>query len=229
MTVGDDRRRGARDPRARAKGAEREERVAELLAQVGLRPSTCDRYPHEFSGGQRQRIGIARALAVEPEFIVCDEPISALDVSIQAQIVNLLKDLQEELGLTYLFISHDLEVVEHISDRVAVMYLGRIVELAPSQELYREPAAPVHARAAVRDPGPRSGARSAARIVLEGDVPSPIDPPTGCPFHPRCPVALPTCGVASDPDSCGRRCTTSRRASLRPANSSRTAPEEVHP
>jgi oligopeptide/dipeptide ABC transporter ATP-binding protein len=166
------------------------EMLADLLAKVGLRPEQLDRYPHEFSGGQRQRIGIARALAVKPDFIVCDEPISALDVSIQAQIVNLLLELQESMGLSYLFISHDLKVVEHVSHHVAVMYLGHIVEQATAPEIYDHPRHPytraLLAAAPVPDP-----AKKRLRVLLEGDLPSPIDPPTGCSFHPRCPRMLP--------------------------------------
>jgi len=166
---------------------EREARVQELLAKVGLRPEAATRYPHEFSGGQRQRVGIARALAVRPRFIVCDEPISALDVSIQAQIVNLLQDLQQAEQLTYLFISHDLKIVQHVCDRVAVMYLGRIVELAEARTLYREPKHPY--TQALLSAVPRvDAAGKRERIILQGDVPSPLAPPPGCAFHPRCPV-----------------------------------------
>jgi oligopeptide/dipeptide ABC transporter ATP-binding protein len=173
---------------------QREARVQELLAKVGLRPEAARRYPHEFSGGQRQRIGIARALAVQPRFIVCDEPISALDVSIQAQIVNLLQDLQKAEELTYLFISHDLKIVQHVCDRVAVMYLGRIVELAEAKTLYREPKHPYTQAllSAVPQVNPKTRRE---RIILQGDVPSPLAPPPGCPFHPRCPVK-------NKPDAC---------------------------
>ncbi len=171
---------------------QRRDRVAELMEKVGLSPAHLNRYPHEFSGGQRQRIGIARALALDPKFIICDEPVSALDVSIQSQIINLLQDLQEQMNLTYLFIAHDLAVVEHISDFVAVMYLGRIVEYADRDTLYANPVHP-YTRAllsAIPEPTPN---KDKQRIVLGGEVPSPSNPPSGCPFHPRCPLAEEQC------------------------------------
>lgn len=187
MTIGDTVAEPIEIHGLAASRVERRERVAVLLEKVGLRPDAAARYPHEFSGGQRQRVGIARALAVEPRFIVCDEPISALDVSIQAQIVNLLQDLQKAEKLTYLFISHDLRIVQHVCDRVAVMYLGRVVELARAADLYSAPKHPYTQAllSAVPVPNPRA---KPERIILSGDVPSPIRPPAGCPFHPRCPV-----------------------------------------
>ena len=202
---------GALDPRMRVRniiaepllthnivgrGAELRKRVSELLDMVGLLPAMAERYPHEFSGGQRQRIGIARALALSPSLIVCDEPVSALDVSIQAQIINLLQDLQHSLNLTYLFIAHDLAVVRHISNRILVMYLGKIVEVASRADLYKRPMHPYTKAllSAIPVPSPDVEAQRGHEL-LEGEVPSPINPPSGCPFHPRCQSAMPDCAI----------------------------------
>jgi oligopeptide/dipeptide ABC transporter ATP-binding protein len=195
MTVGDTIREVLKVHRL-AKGKAAEARVRELLETVGLSPAHADRYPHEFSGGQRQRIGIARALSVEPDFIVCDEPVSALDVSVQAQVLNLLESLQQRLGLAYLFIAHDLSVVEHVSDRIAVMYLGRIVEMGDAQSVITDPRHPYTRALLSAVPVPEPGAKR-ERIVLRGDIPSPSNPPTGCPFHPRCQHPLKDADCAS--------------------------------
>ena len=192
LTAGQAVAEGIRLHRRRPAGKATRERVRELLETVGLPQGAASRYPHEFSGGQRQRIGIARALGVDPSFIVCDEPVSALDVSVRAQIVNLLRGLQRRLGLAYLFIAHDLAVVRHLCDVVAVMYLGRIVERAPADELFSQPAHPytIALLSAIPEPDPRVRVQ---RLVLQGDVPSPLRPPSGCAFHPRCPLAEAVC------------------------------------
>ena len=194
MTVGDIVGEAIDVHKLAANKQERYDLIIEMLRRVGLNSEHANRYPHEFSGGQRQRVGIARALAVNPEFIVCDEPISALDVSIQAQVINMFEDLQEEMGLTYLFIAHDLSVVKHISDRIGVMYLGRMVELAESHELTEHPVHPytksLISAIPIADP---KIAKASKRIVLEGDVPSPLNPPSGCRFRTRCPYATEKC------------------------------------
>jgi oligopeptide/dipeptide ABC transporter ATP-binding protein len=196
MTVGNIIAEGI-DIHGLSTGAKRKERVMELLEAVGLNREHANRFPHEFSGGQRQRIGIARALAIEPQFIIADEPISALDVSVQAQVVNLFKKLQKERGLTYLFIAHDLAMVKHISDRIGVMYLGNLVEVTTSSDLYAKPLHPYTQSllSAIPIPDPEIE-RKRKRIILEGEVPSPLSPPSGCPFRTRCPKAMPECAAA---------------------------------
>lgn len=194
LTIGSTISEGIRIHRL-ARGAGVRKRVEEILERVGLSGSAAGRYPHEFSGGQRQRIGIARALAVEPDIIIADEPVSALDVSVRAQIINLLEDLQRDMDLTYIFIAHDLSVVEHVSDRVAVMYLGRIVELASSQELFREPLHPYTSGLLASIPLPVPGGRR-VEAAIQGDVPSPMNIPPGCSFHTRCPHVMPRCRTA---------------------------------
>jgi oligopeptide transport system ATP-binding protein len=199
MTVGDIVGEPLKEHK-RSKGDERQHRIDELLSLVGLEPKHANRYPHEFSGGQRQRIGIARAIALNPDFIVCDEPIAALDVSIQAQVVNLLEDLQDVLGLTYLFISHDLSMIRHIADRVAVMYLGKIMELADVDDLYNDPKHPYTQALLSAVPVPDPEVETARRhIILEGDIPSPANPPPGCPFNTRCPIVQERC-IAEVPE-----------------------------
>jgi oligopeptide/dipeptide ABC transporter ATP-binding protein len=186
------------DVHSMGRRAEREQRVEELLDVVGMSPKVRDRYPHEFSGGQRQRIGIARALALNPKFIVADEPVSALDVSVQSQVLNLIADLQKEYGIAFLFISHDLAVIQHVSDEIGVMYLGKLVEVATATDLYREPRHPYTKAllSAIPIPDPKSRKQ---RIVLTGDIPSPMNPPAGCPFHTRCPDAKPICSSVVPP------------------------------
>ena len=181
-----------------AKGQELQDRVNQLFVKVGLRPEHQSRYPHEFSGGQRQRVGIARALALNPKFIVCDEAVSALDVSIQAQILNLLRDLQQEFHLSYLFITHDLNVVQYLADRIAVMYLGKLAEVASAEDLFAEPKHPYTQALLSANPVPDPMAKS-KRTILPGDVPSPLNPPTGCRFHPRCPEVMDVCKIADPP------------------------------
>ena len=199
MTVGDIVGEPLKEHK-RSKGDERQHRIDELLSLVGLEPKHANRYPHEFSGGQRQRIGIARAIALNPDFIVCDEPIAALDVSIQAQVVNLLEDLQDVLGLTYLFISHDLSMIRHIADRVAVMYLGKIMELADVDDLYNDPKHPYTQALLSAVPVPDPEVEAARRhVILEGDIPSPANPPPGCVFNTRCPIAQDRC-IAEEPE-----------------------------